>query len=406
MSAWIGLKVFGDVCVCFAVFGALPDIFPHSYMLIWPAVLCGLGAAGSALASERGKPGLRFLALLLPASSVLIPQTMGELVIFLPAVVYTAVVIVRGELALEYYTYRQSFQKSLTGLAVYFVVLFAFDYMQRAAGDSHYSFDTGTILQYGAIHGLVGVMIQRQLRLGSEDRKNGRRLNAVQMAVTLTITAGIVLTVVAAEEFLRKSFETILHGGLALLMAPMWLLAELFDRDLKAFDEEKPGASSGITRPSVQQSIPSTVAESTPHRPEAEQFHFPWELILLAVVIVVLMVFLLRAFAYRKTVHLTKESTGGVELLERNGIPNPQSNRGKLRRYYRDFLKTERKRGVKLRTNQTSEDILRKISSDTDQQAAAELRRLYIGARYDLEREISDDQVKAAKAALKKCKNG
>ena len=118
-----------------------------------------------------------------------------------------------------------------------------------------------------------------------------------------------------------------------------------------------------------------------------------------------MMVFLLRTFSYRKTVPFTKERTGNAEILEGNRIPNPQSNRGKLRRFYREFLRTERRRGAKLRTNQTSEDILRKISSDTDRQAASELRRLYIGARYDLSREVSDDQVKAAKAALKKCKN-
>ena len=50
----------------------------------------------------------------------------------------------------------------------------------------------------------------------------------------------------------------------------------------------------------------------------------------------------------------------------------------------------------------TSQDILHRISDDTDGTAAAELRELYIRARYDETHEVSQAQVEAAKAALKR----
>ena len=64
----------------------------------------------------------------------------------------------------------------------------------------------------------------------------------------------------------------------------------------------------------------------------------------------------------------------------------------------------EKSRGQSFSKHDTSEDILHRLSPGTDRQAAAELREIYLRARYDDAREIDRTQVDRAKTALRKCR--
>jgi len=96
-------------------------------------------------------------------------------------------------------------------------------------------------------------------------------------------------------------------------------------------------------------------------------------------------------------------STGSGQTVERivpvkrEKQPIRQSNRGKVRHLYRQFLKEEQKRGLKRKSSQTSADILRKISPTTDPDAAAALREVYLSARYDQAAEVTPEQVELAR---------
>ena len=68
--------------------------------------------------------------------------------------------------------------------------------------------------------------------------------------------------------------------------------------------------------------------------------------------------------SYRRGSH-SSASPETVTVLEAENVgrrDSRRSNRGKVRHYYREFLKMERKRGMKLRKDYTTADILQRIS--------------------------------------------
>ena len=79
-----------------------------------------------------------------------------------------------------------------------------------------------------------------------------------------------------------------------------------------------------------------------------------------------------------------------------------QSDRERLRRQYRAFLKAAEKQGLRRHAGQTSADILASVPAGIDRIAAAELRTLYLAARYDEARDVTPEQVRAAKLARRK----
>ncbi|MBR5868040.1 MAG: DUF4129 domain-containing protein, partial [Clostridia bacterium] len=82
-----------------------------------------------------------------------------------------------------------------------------------------------------------------------------------------------------------------------------------------------------------------------------------------------------------------------------------RSNRGKVRKLYREYLKMVRRKGQKLETYQTTADILEKHPQNTDTEAAARLRQVYLKARYDTGKAVTDEDVEQAKAAMKAVTN-
>ena len=77
------------------------------------------------------------------------------------------------------------------------------------------------------------------------------------------------------------------------------------------------------------------------------------------------------------------------------------SNRGRVRQIYRDFLRVEKNLGMGLQHNHTSQDVLQRIHKDTDPESAAQLRQVYLAARYDDRQGITRAQVDQARMAIK-----
>ncbi|MCR5345907.1 MAG: hypothetical protein K6E46_07655, partial [Lachnospiraceae bacterium] len=82
-------------------------------------------------------------------------------------------------------------------------------------------------------------------------------------------------------------------------------------------------------------------------------------------------------------------------------IRRDTGNRGKVRKIYRDFLHVTRKKGIKITDKMTSEEILNAIRTIFDEQSAVALRDVYIVARYNEYADISNEQVRIAREALK-----
>lgn len=401
MSMWVFLKVFADACLCFGILASFPAVFPVSISLLWPALLCATGAGIAAHFRNAGKDGLRFLGLLLCAVTLWLPENSTELVVLLPVVLYSAVVIVRGELSLEYYTFRQYFKGTLTFLVCAFLILCALAYLDKPF-DNVENFDAEAVTRYGILHAVAGVALLRQLRLG-EQGIAGRRMNAAQTAIAVGGTGVVVLGIAAAEKWLHQSLMALLRTASTALLAPLLMLYDWFsDRGMDVVE--------GLTGkdPLTPQQRPTTppgaipmesVPLETPVLQEPERA-FPWLVIVVLATLVILVTVMLRSFRGKIAVPVQEEVIEKLQpkLRQKQGSG---SNRSRIRRLYRDFLKNQRKRGVQLRRYHTSADIQRNLTADTDTVAADQLRQVYLSARYDEGCEISARQLARAKAAYK-----
>lgn len=403
MSIGMLLKIFSDCCVCFAILGAFPSVITYSYPLLWPALLCGIAAGLATFLSGKNKPGLSRLCAVIPLVSLFSVGEPGEVIILLPVLAYTMIVILRGRLHLEYYTYRQFFKRSLLLLAILFVALNAVSILESFAGESASIVEAEVTLRYGIVHLLCGVILQRQLRLGMEHRGEG---GAGQIAAMLGGTGVVIAGFLVAEPVLRqgaafafKAVVTAIFGG---IMAVLELFTSALDQIELEVMSEKVAEIQEDRLPTVSGTLGDLMQQVVQNEETGRSL---WWVVLVAIILIIAVVFMFMTFRKKSGEAHSEESVGMVNVPEKQKTSR-YSHRSKVRQIYKEFLRQEKKRGLQLKKDYTSEDILRRVSKDTDEKAAAELRALYIRARYDENHEISRAQVEAAKTALKKSRGG
>jgi hypothetical protein len=124
-------------------------------------------------------------------------------------------------------------------------------------------------------------------------------------------------------------------------------------------------------------------------------------IVLISIVLLILGIILLRSFLK------SRADAGNQEIVTRLPPPPkkkktpPLSNRNRVRQIYRDFLRTENGRGLKLKCSDTSADVQNRLHPNTNAQSAADLRQIYLKARYDDRHSISRSQLEQAKQALR-----
>lgn len=409
MIFWMFLKIFGDVCLYFSVIGAFPTLFSCGFSFLWPALLCGAGAGTAAMLDDRGQRELRFLGLILPACSLFLTQSVFDAFVMLPVILYTAVMIFRGEFSLEYYSFRDYYIKSLMVWGASFGLLFVIHQFELMTIPDRAVLASDKALSFGLLYAASGILLLRQLRLGEENQVHGRAANRRQMVAVAAGTGVTLLGVVALERMLHEqatSIENLLGRFLEYLVSlPLMLIGWIIELFLTIEPERV--EETIATEPTVETEaaglapLPSAgLAEPVQ---DAAEPGFPWWLVVLILgALTVTLIFMLRILRTHSSVVGEGEQVKKVTPARREKRESDRTNRGKVRRYYREFLKSEKRRGMKLRKDHTSEDILRSISAETDPEAAAELRQIYLAARYDHKREVSVQEVRQAKNALKK----
>lgn len=405
MSTWTFLKVFGDLCIYFSVISAFPSLFVHEFTFFWPALLCAAGAGMAALLTDYEKKPLRFLGLILPLSSLILTGSLIELLILLLPLTYTVIVIVRGRLSLEYYSFRQTFLRSFIPWGLFFVLIFLFQYFEEIFNSAQTLLDCRAAFLFGLLYAFTGVLLLRQLRIGLDDQAQ-RKMNRRQMVSTLCASGAGLLGIVALERLLHESATSILrliYGFFGFLLSlPYKLLLMLiesesdrivdFTETVHPSQSPEPTETVPIETPAVED-VAQAVSESG----------FPWWLVVLILIaLLVALFFLLRTFRSRSVSAGSEETVERLTPVKREKKPSRQTNRGKVRHLYRQFLKEEQKRGLKRKPSHTSADILQRISPTTDPDAAAELREIYLHARYNETDDVIPAQVEAAKNALKR----
>ena len=409
MSIAMVLKIFSDCCICFALLGSGPVEFPIPLLL--PALICGVSAGIATFAHKKQWRFLQWLCGLLPAVCLLfVKDSMQVLLIAIPAG-YTAFMIFRGKLELEYYGYRRFFMQSLGLLGGAYVLSQMWIFLSAAAGEPAEGFHPDVILRYGLVHLMCGVTLQRQLRLGVDHTSKSNR----QQMASILLTGGVIAVgFVTAEPFLREQFLEVLKYVLLLLGIPVMIVLELVGKLidwLSEFREKNPDVIIGepVTTPGIGgggTGVPD--ATGIPEREETAVASLDPTLvwgIVVAVLLVITAIILYRSFQKQRLSGDVGKIKISVVDPPKKKRPPRMSGRHKVRQLYRDFLRAENRWGLKLKKNDTSADVLKRIHQDTDKESAAALRQVYLSARYDDRGTISREQVNAAKQALKGTKS-
>lgn len=401
MSIAMVLKIFSDCCICFAILGSGP--LQLDIPLLIPAFLYGASAGMASFFEEKGQPAIRRLCALLPLCCLLLARSWQQgLLLIIPAL-YTSLVILRGKLELEYYSYRRFFLRSLILVGAAYLIVNIWAFLAQATNDPLPELDAGVILRYGLVHLLCGVVLQRQLRLGVGYRSEGGRR---QLSMLLGTAGTIVLGFFAAEPLLRQGITALAKGVVSLIGLPFLFIFELFvwvvDHLRQSQSEKLPDHSSvNISGDGAVTSTGEQVGQIVNDRVEkAEDPTLIW-VVLVVIFLLAAAVIVFRSFQKRHAAGDSGEIEGGIVTAPKKKKASALSNRSKVRQLYREFLRVENGSGLKLKPCDTSEDILRRIHPNTNRESANDLRQVYLIARYDDRQSISRGQVNQAKRALK-----
>ena len=156
-------------------------------------------------------------------------------------------------------------------------------------------------------------------------------------------------------------------------------------------------------RPTQTESVEYTFPAYTgPPPPPPTEEQFPWWLAILVLALLCLVFFLLlRTLGKGRRSAVSSEEPETVSIAERKKRENRRSNRGKVRKLYRDYLKLVRRKGQRLETWHPTADIFKKRPQNMNTEAADRLRQVYLKARYDTENPVTDAEAEQAKAAMK-----
>ena len=409
MNFYVFAKVFGDLCLYYGCIGALPALFPYDFFFLWPTLVCAACTGIAAFLSGHGKNAARLPFLLLAAASLMFGRTVMEWLILVPPAAYTISMILRDEWTLEYFHFRDGFRKTLTVMGIA-LVLVHFGVLIEGRSDHSHVLDSTALLRHILMYTFCGILLQRQLRLGT-DKLGDRYLNNIQLALIAVSTGAIVAGIVLAEWFLSSRGISLgqLIGQLLQMIVGVFLasfqqlflvVAEMIKtaKKLQFDDSSNSDVDPTPVMPmeEMQQLVEEVAQEPAP---------FPWWLaVLLLVVFAALLILLARALGSRRSEPDRTETVSQIQPKAKEKQPSRRSNRTRLRKVYRDFLKAEKRKGHKLMSWHTSLDIVEELKPGGDPEAAAQLRQLYLSARYDPESNVTPEQVQAAREALKQYK--
>lgn len=403
MSMWMFLKSFGDLCLYFGVLGAFPGLFTHSFAFLWPVLLCSFGVWVASSLSLNGKSAFRYLGLALCCTPLVLVATVMDFLVLILPIGYCAGVILRQQLSVDYAEYRLFFLRAMGLYGLFFLVVSLYTAFETMLLLKEMTLNYQVPFQYGLLYGISAVLLLRMLRLGRDVQGVNRIYNVLFMGGTAVVLVGAVFL----ERYLRE-LDTSVYQELFIkvsssLVVPLFWLFDRVKQILPEIDGEIPETVES-SQPSgtgtVQ--VPPT-AEPAPQPLPPEEMGFPWWIVVLILMMMaVILGVMLRMYAKRKAAVRSAETVESLRPEKKREILSRRSNRSRVRQLYREFLKHQRSRGVRLRTDHTSRDILDQISADTDPDGASQLRQVYLKARYDTAHKVSKEQLEEGKEALKK----
>ena len=402
MSAGIFLKVLSDCCLFFAILTAFPVVFTVHHSLFLPSLICAGAAAIAVFLLQKQWTVPSRLCAAIPFSALLICADLPSALVLAPAILYTVWIIFRGQLWLEYYIFRASFIKSLKMLGIMLIIVCFLAFATNPLGEREVPLiSIGSLIRYGLLHLVFGVILQRELRLGMDRHSHG---SIGQIAVMLGGTGAAAAGFFVAEPMLRESIATLGRNLFTIVAVPfayfLKLILKLND-EMKNSEEYQEYLEEAAERnPPMADDYGNLMSELLEEAPTTEEQYIWWiPFVILAVIGAIFAVYVTNG--HRSVSLPSMPSFSKVSEEPKKKSAPRLSPRSRVRQAYRDFLKQEKKRGTKLRKNCTTADILQGLSEGSDHVSAAELRELYLHARYDETREVSRSEADAARAAAR-----
>lgn len=386
---------------------AVCDLLPwFTLAAMFPAFeTAGLTAAAvlglvflSSLLLEKAK-ALRILWGLLPALGLCVAKSPAQALFALPAVLIWLALVLSGKNEIGYEDYKRWF--TLPAVAVILLELVNLCFSAFSQPVSLLSVVCGTAYLAG------GILVLRRKRLGAGVPAATRLLNAAELAV-----AGVCGVV-----GFSLLWKLLLHGEklLELLGAPLFLvidaLTEAFIRLISFLARHQPMDEAPAAETAEATATEIVEWESAgPHLEPMDDALVHTLGVALSVILILAILALIFFLAFRAAKKLRGGyiEEGPYEDARPDGAAfengrrrkrkrAPRTNNGKVREIYRAYLEYLRKNGVTIYRQSTSQEVLESSRRLAESPEAAELRALYIRARYDAGEQLSADEVLRAK---------
>ena len=394
MSLLAALKVFGDLTLVAAVASVVIPWFsltPGNFLL--PMLLCAVGILVASLLQNRA--ALRFAGMVPCLCAFAFCGNRVDAVVVFPMVVYCLWLIWADGLTMSYDGYRDFFKAG----AVFHGVCFLF---------ASVNMDWLLMLPYTVLYFVIAVFLLRNLRLGAAGSHRNMALNF--LAFTGAVALGVVLCLIAytALCLLRYPAGTLyfgfMDGFLEVVRGAVYFIGEILTYVVMYFASLMYRNRGG----EVNAEGGGGGEEPVESQPEVE----PNETVnAIAGAILILIVVVAVVLLARKAVKLMERRRTGqgrkirtqrlADLRDRHGA-KVTGNRAKVRSVYRKFMGLVAERGEEIRPDHTSRDVMHLGSLVADGKACAELREVYLSARYDTTREVTGEQVKKARSLYQK----
>lgn len=381
---------------CF-YFALLSLVSPFRESLLPMAVTAGLILIAAFLAVRFEKPAARLAFFILPLAWVVMTAMVDWPKLALLAagcalpVLAAALTLLLGRDMKELWRYRREFM-ILTGVSALLLV----------ASVNPLIFSTGTCIFIGA-YLLLSILALRAGRAGQ--MKSGRWQAG---------SAGLLLLPIVGA----AGVGTLLMVGFDALMG--WLKNLFADSGMKMVTHTTPDpmlTDHHFRRPALETTtgtpVPYDRVEDLTQKPllaQVKAMDWKW-ILLIAILLLALAILLWFLLGNRKK---DKQSEEGLEMVMENEPRSrarrrrlrwtrDDSNAGKVRDLYRQYLGYLRVKGVSFDPSETSEDVSAEAKEVTGDDAV--LREIYRKARYDSGDTVTDEELRQAQAAYQRLTN-
>lgn len=348
----------------------------------------------------------RFIGIIIAAIPFLFIETVLDSMLILPPLIYTVITIILDRKISDYYSFRFFYvtaSKIWLPVGIILLSLNWFDVNFSKAGSLGFGDPMG-VFAWFVLFFAAGSVLLHQLRINTDYGRLEEAKETVVyssgivicLAVYIAMSYGFFMFLKYASKLLVRILEY-----LNILPALASALIKFDDYTENVQSERKFGEMTEEEVIERRVTILGPLYDEQMNEPVVHKF--PWWAVILTVIITsAIFILLLRKKAsYKPIPREDRMMTAPLNDLPKKGVFRRLDNRIAIRRIYRKFLLRSVYLGYSHKPYNTSRDVLLETSELTKEAAAAELRDLYLKARYNDPDTVTDEDVKRAGELLK-----